>query len=377
MVLHIITGLDDGGAEGVLYRLVCLDGAHRHHVVSLTTEGKYGPLLQRAGARVTCLNMPRGILTLRGLWRLWRLLRVLRPKVVQTWMYHSDLVGGTVARLTGVPCVCWGIRNGTLEPGLSKASTVWIARLNAALSHWVPQRIVCCAESALEIHAAMGYAREKMVVIPNGFDVERFRPNQEARRRLRYDWHVDKGTFVIGMVGRWDPQKDHSTLFGAIAHLKRSGISFVCVLVGRGLVRENGWITQQVAKQDLENHVLLLGQRTDIHDVMNAFDVHVLSSAYGEAFPNVVAEAMACGTPCITTDVGDAARIVGNTGWVVPPRNETALAQALLAAWGEWLTPEWRARQEAARRRVVDRFSLEKMVRAYRAVWEGSGKGSR
>ncbi len=370
-VLHITTGLNDGGAEAVLYRLVCHDGPERHHVVSLMDEGKYGPLLRQAGARVTCLNMPRRRLTLKGLWRLWRLLRTDRPDVVQTWMYHGDLVGGVIARLAGVRRVCWGIHHTTLEPGKSARTTIWIAHLNARLSRWVPHAIVCCAEKAREVHAALGYAADKMVVIPNGYDLGQFRPDREARERLRREWQIADGTFLIGMVGRFDPQKDHGNLIAALSRLTQRGMPFVCVLVGKDLLPDNPSISQQIAAHGLGENVRLLGQRTDIPAVMNALDVHVLSSSYGEAFPNVLAEAMACGTPCVATDVGDAAQIVGETGWVVPPRDPDALADAIQAAWTEWSRQKgrWGLRQQAARQRVAERFSIERMTEAYRAIW--------
>lgn len=370
-ITHITTGLNDGGAEAVLYRLVCHDGPARHHVISLMDEGKYGPLLREAGARVTCLNMPRGRLTLRGLWRLWRVLRTGRPGVVQTWMYHGDLAGGVIARLAGVPRICWGIHNTTLEPGKSSRSTIWIASINARLSRWVPQAIVCCAERAREVHAALGYAAEKMVVIPNGYDLERFKPDRGARDRLRRDWGVADDLFLIGMVGRFDPQKDHANLISALGELKRAGCQFRCVLVGKDLTQDNAAINAWIAEEDLAHQVLLLGQRNDIPAVMNALDVHVLSSAYGEAFPNVLAEAMACGTPCLSTDVGDAAVIIGDIGWVVPPRNPQALADGMRAALrAREQTTAWATRQRAVRQRVVDHFSIQKMTSAYQGVWQ-------
>lgn len=371
-VFHITTGLNDGGAEAVLYRLATKNEPTRHHVISLMDEGKYGPLLRKAGTKVTCLNMPRGRLTLGGLWHLWRLLRQERPKVVQTWMYHGDLVGGVIARLAGVERVCWGIHHTTLERGKSARSTIFVARLNARLSRWVPHAIVCCAEKTRVVHAELGYSADKMVVIPNGYDLQRFQPDADSRKRLRQEWRVSDDMCLLGLVGRFDPQKDHANLIAALAHLKQSSVEFRCVLVGTGLNESNITVVNWIAQHGLVNQVVLLGQRNDIPDVMNALDLHLLSSS-AEAFPNVLAEAMACGTPCVTTDVGDAALIVGNTGWVVPPGSPEALAKAVQAACQERLIhpPDWSSRQNAARQRIVAHFSIKRMINGYKQVWSG------
>lgn len=374
-ITHIITGLNDGGAEAVLYRLCTTDHTHQHTVISLMDAGKYGPMLEAAGVNVHCLRMPRGRVTLHGLFRLWRLLRANRPDVVQTWMYHSDLVGGVVARLAGIRRVCWGIHHTTLEPGKSARSTIWVARINAMLSRWVPKVIICCAEKARDVHEALGYVSHKMVVIPNGYNLSQFCPAKEARELLRRTLSIDSDTFLVGMVGRFDPQKDHANLIKALSILKRKGYPFVCLLVGKSLVLENDAIAKQIAANGLGEHVRLLGQRTDIPGVMNALDVHVLSS-YGEAFPNVLPEAMACGTPCVTTHVGDAALIVGDTGWVVPARDPEALADALLSAYREILDQplKWALRKVAARDRVAAHFSIEQMVESYHRVWRASNE---
>ena len=183
-VVHIITGLDDGGAEAVLYRLCLNDKDNDHHVITLMDEGKYGPLLRNAGINVLCLNMPRGRLTPGGLLRLYRLLRGHRRAIVQTWMYHADLVGGLVARLAGNRCVCWGVRHGDLGPD-SRRSTIFIARLSWLFSSFLPRYIVCCAHRAAEVNQRFGYEKEKFVIIPNGYDTEQFQPDASVRDRVR------------------------------------------------------------------------------------------------------------------------------------------------------------------------------------------------
>ena len=355
----------------MLYRLCVHDRKHRHTVISLMDEGKYGPLLEQTGIPVHCLYLPRGRLRLTALIHLFQLLRQLRPDVVQTWMYHGDFIGGVMARLAGARNVVWGIHNTTLELGKSKWTTIMIARVSAWLSHWIPRRIAVCAQRSVEVHSLLGYDTVRMRVIPNGYSLSRFRPDELAGMRVRDEWGVPTEMPLLGMVARFDPQKDHENLLGALTVLRQRGMDFRCVLIGAGLDGGNERLLELISSKKLQQHIKLVGQRNDIPAVMNALDVHVLSSA-AEAFPNVLAEAMACGTPCVTTDVGDAAVIVGGTGWVVPPGDASALADGVQAAFRDWKGKDWVMRKSAARDRIKSCFSVERMVDAYGQLWQES-----
>lgn len=370
-VIHIITGLSNGGAEGVLYRLCRYDTKQKHIVISMMGEGKYGPLLKAIGIQVHCLNMPQGRVTFSGLWQLFKLLRSYKPEVVQTWMYHADLIGGVIAKLAGIKSIFWNVRHTTLEPGKSKRITIWVAKACAFVSGWIPKKIIYCAHEAKIVHEKLGYKNGKAEVVGNGYDLAQFALNEISATTFRAEINVAEENTVIGMVGRFDPQKDHFNLINAHSLVKKSGNLFKLVLIGRDLDSENKALNEHIAKCDLTERVILLGQRTDISAVMNGLDINVLSSSFGEGFPNVLAEAMACGTPCITTDVGDAAVIVGDTGWVVPPKDSQALANAILDAMEEQKNnPQaWQARKQASRERIVNNFSIEKMVSEYSRVW--------
>lgn len=375
IVVHVITCLKDGGAEAVLYRLCLADHQNLHVVVSLRDEDKYGPLLSAAGIAVHCLNMPRGRVTPGGIWKLARLLLRHRPDVVQTWMYHADLVGGVVARAVGIRRVFWGLHHTNLEMGKTSRITIWVARLNALLSRWIPKLIVSCSQKGVAVHQAIGYAPEKFRVIPNGYDLCQFAPDLQAGFALRSALAVPDGVPLLGMVARFDPQKDHHNLIDALGLLKQSDQDFRCVLVGSGITDANAEMIAWLDNQGIRDRTLLLGQRSDIPAIMNALDVHILSSAYGEAFPNVLCEAMACGTPCVTTDVGDAELIVGDTGWVVAAQSAELLAQAIADALRQRFadTAAWKRRQLDVRQRILDRFSIERMVESYNQTWAENG----
>lgn len=368
-ICHIITGLNDGGAEAVLYRLCKHDQANHHRVISLSGTGKYGPMLELLGVSVTAVNMsPRRPSPL-ALFRLVKLLRQEKPDVVQTWMYHADLLGGVAARIAGIKKIFWGIRHTTLEPGKSKITTIWIVKFLAKLSLWLPARIAVCAKQAMDVHEALGYNHAIMRLIPNGYDTADFTSRPEEARFLRAEWGVGPNMALIGTVGRYDPQKDHANLLQALALLHFRNIPLRCVLVGTNMDNDNQELIAQIQHLELEETVNLLGRRTDIPAVMSALDVHVLPSAYGEAFPNVVAEAMACETPCVVTDVGDAAYIVGDTGWVVSPRDPEALANAIGRALKLRQNDKWKQRCVSARARIEQQFDIERMIVAYHELW--------
>lgn len=365
-VVHIIAGLGDGGAEMVLVRLLRADRLWEHVVISLTDEGRHGPALRSAGVAVHVLGQRRGRFTPAAWLRLARLLRALRPDVVQTWMYHADLLGGLAARAVGVRAVAWGVHS----VGVDNASTRLVARLCALASRCVPRRIACVSQEGARLHGTLGYARDRLVVIPNGYDTAAFAPDPAAREALRRQWDCGPDTAVLGLVARWNVLKDHATLLAAFARLETpAGVDRRLVLAGAGLDAGNAELAGLLERHGLTGSTVLLGPRADAAAVMAALDVHVLSSRV-EAFPNVVAEAMSCGTPCVVTDVGDAALIVGDTGWVVPPGDPVALAAAIgsaLAARADGAG--WSRRRQAARERIVGNFGLEAVVARYDRLW--------
>lgn len=344
---------------------------NQHYVISLMDGGIYADPLEQSGAHVYALEFPRGKINFKGCVRLFKLVRQIRPDVVQTWMYHADLIGGVVARLAGVRAIAWGIRLANLNIEHNKRSTLLVARVCALLSTWVPSKIICCGIQATLEHQALGYAADKFIKIPNGYSMEKFQPDVEGGRSVREEIGVDNGVFVVGMVARFNSQKNHRNLLQSLSMLKRRGVAFNCLLVGVGMDSSNTELRVWIAEAGLTDCIKLLGPRNDIPAVMAALDVHVLSSS-AEGFPNVLAEAMACGTPCVTTDVGDAAVIVADHGWVVSPQDSEALADGLAQAYGQFSVggAAWQARQAACRAHIMANFELELMCQRYRQAWQ-------
>ncbi len=369
-ILHVITSLGDGGAEGALYRLCSHDTHNQHVVISLRDMGKYGVLLKERGIEVHCVRMHRMTLALTPILTLYKIMKSARPDLVQTWLYHADFVGGVIGRAAGIRPIIWGIRHSNLSPGTVKARTATLARICGVLSRFIPSAIISCSKVAAERHArSLGYMAAKIVVIPNGYDLQKLKPDAGARSVTRAELKLDADLPVIGMVARFDAQKDHANLVRALCELRRRKVAFNCLLVGEGVTAANRTLTGLLDAHGLRNVVQLLGPVSDIGAVMNALDLHVLSSL-GEAFPNVVAEAMACGTPCVVTDVGDAAYIVGEAGWVVPPKDSMSLADGIESALTAFAdSQKWMQRKESSRVRIEKYFSISRMTQAYNSLW--------
>jgi glycosyltransferase involved in cell wall biosynthesis len=336
-------------------------------VVSLTDIGPVGEKIYALGVPVQGVGMRRGILDPAKLWSLARQFKAERNHVVQTWMYHADLLGGLAAHWGGGIPVIWGIRHSNLDPEVNKRTTIWTAKICARLSHRLPTRIVCCSETSRRVHIALGYAEDKMVVIPNGFDTNVFMPNPEARFSVREELGIPQEALLIGLVGRFDSQKDHHNFIKAAARLIIDYPHVFFLLCGDGISWDNALLAGWIKEAGLQQHFYLLGRREDIPQLTAALDIASLSSCF-EAFPNVIGEAMSCGVPCVVTDVGDSALIVGETGLVVPPRDPEALAQA----WKKLIRigdDERRKLGEAARRRILDNFSLPEIAACYEALY--------
>ena len=368
-VAHVITGLNPGGAEMMLFKLLsAMDRVvFKPEVISLTGMGPLAERIQALDITVRALGMRRGVPNPLSLLRLAVWLRRSKPDVIQTWMYHADLIGGIAAKLVGGIPVIWGIRHSNLDPQGNKRKTIWTANACARLSNWLPTQIVCCSEASLPVHAALGYATRKMCVIPNGFDLDVFRPDPSARRSVRAELGIPEDTLLIGMFARFHAQKDHRNFVEAAALLHAHHPDIHFLLCGDGITWGNRVLSGWIVTASIHEHCHLLGPREDIPRLAAALDI-ASSSSFGEGFPNVVGEAMSCGVPCVVTDVGDSDRIVGTTGRIVAAKDPEALAMA----WKEMIALGEEGRRRlgvAARKRVMDRFELSKIVKKYEALY--------
>jgi glycosyltransferase involved in cell wall biosynthesis len=368
VIVHIIAGLQANGAENFLLRLCRKLDGHTHHVISLTTLGPVAESLAASGIAVEALGMKTLAQMPGKMLALVRRIRELRPDIVQTWMYHADLLGGLAARLAGAPKVVWSIRHSNLDRHDNKAATLAVARLCALLSRFIPDAIVTNSAAARTSHARIGYRSREFVVIPNGFDLDRFRADPLVRAEMRRALGVADDCVLIGMIGRFELQKGHRYFLDAAGKVLSSGGNVRFVLVGNGVDRDNAQLAAWIALNGLGSSATLLGPRRDIPALLASLDLLVLPSI-GEAFPNVVGEAMATAVPCVVTDVGDCAWLVDDTALVVPPRDVDALASAIDRMVA--MQPGQRKHLgEMGRRRVAENFEMGSVARRYAQFYD-------
>ena len=371
VVLYIVTGLYTGGAEMMLYKLLSRINRERFNpvVLSLMDRGTFGDRLEEKGIPVYTIGMKPGMPTPAATWQLVAQVRQINPDLVQGWMYHGNLAAqfARVLSLQKFP-VFWGIRHSINSLASEKKLTQFIIKLGSINSKFV-KKIAFVSQISKSQHEALGYSSKNSCVIPNGFDTSIFKPSVEARKTVRADLGLPENAFLIGLIARYHPMKDHANFLGAAAKLLKSCPDVHFVLVGTEVEPQNLSLHQLIEDCYLFNQVHLLGERSDIPRLTAALDLATLASAYGEAFPNVVGEAMSCGVPCVVTDVGDSAWIIGDTGRVVPPRDDKALANA----WKELIelgTDGRKALGEAARDRISESFSLDSVVAQYEQLYE-------
>ena len=357
-ILHVITGLNTGGAESVLASLALEKMRVGEHplVVSLVDGGSQFDKLQTAGCRVIGLGMRRGKPNFKALMRLVRLIRCEKPPVIQSWMYHADLAALLAVCLSGrrsCTKLFWGIRCSDMDVGryrYLRGVCSWLSKF--------PDGIIANSHSGLKFHTdVLGYRPKRTAVIPNFFDTERYRFRASARSRIRKELGLNENDFVIAAVARVDAMKDYPNFLSALE--KVDGVT--ALAIGKG--------TETLP---VTHGLIALGERNDIPDLLAAIDVLVSASAFGEGFSNVIGEAMACQRAVIATNVGDADRLVGSAGIVVPPSSPFLLAQAIASLQRDIKLV--RSMGHSGRKRIISEYQMEKAVAAFQAVHGYSNK---
>lgn len=351
-IVHVISGLGMGGAERNLFQIADALQARglAQHVVCARERGIWADELEARGIPVTILDIrslrgvPGGVLRLR------RLVDRLRPRVLQGWMYHGNLLAAAAHRVADKSerRLFWNLRASNMDEDRYR----WLLRWSARLSAW-PDVVLANSKTGFDFHLARGFRPRASEIIPNGIDTDRFRPDAAARLDIRAELGIPDDAFVALHVARLDPMKDHSTfLAGMAAQPRMRGL-----LVGAG--------TEELT---LPSNVRALGLRRDADRLYACADVVVSTSAFGEGFSNILAEGMSAGLVPIATDVGDARLVIGDTGHLIPRRDPEMLAKTLSMI--DTSDPAERvARGLKARARIVENFTLARAADRYERLY--------
>lgn len=373
MIIHVITGLNVGGAEKALKRLLLATTEYpqRTVVISLTEVGKIGTELRNCGVEVHTLGMKSVLSMPMTLYRLVKLIRMLNPDIVQSWLYHADLIGGLAAKIAGVKHIIWGVRTTELKQG--SYITFVIRKVLSWLSYVIPSKIVCVAEASKQKHIEIGYCASKMIVIGNGFDLNELQSNSEQRNLLRDSCGFSNKHLVIGSVGRLSQDKGQDVFIQAAALLVKRFPNIRFLMVGSLLQQNNTKLMNWLNAAGVTEQFVLLGERNDIPNCLAAMDIFCLPSRT-EGFPNVLGEAMAMGLPCVSTDVGDAAFLLGGAGILAVKNNSQDLANstAILLNYSQKERDYIGSR---AQKRIATEFTQEKTNQQYQYLYESMLNG--
>ncbi len=359
-ILYVITGLGTGGAEMMLYKVLSRIDRDKFapEIVSLIDRGTFGDRFETLDIPVHTINMPVGIPTPNGLVKLVKLINSVQPDLLQGWMYHGNIAAqiGNLLAQRQVP-VCWSIHHSIDSLAKEKFTLASLIRLTIWLSHYI-SKIVFSSQRSKQQHEALGYAANKTQLIHDSFDVSRFQSLPEARNQIRQTLDLSEDTLLIGSIARYHPMKDHANFLRAAALIASDYPQLHFLLIGSDVTLKNSTLAALIEDLQIKDRVHLLGERRDIPQLAAALDIFTSSSAFGEAFPNVIGEAMSCEVPCVVTNIGDSSYIVGDTGLTVPPKNPGALADG----WRQLLNLEPSARTalgKQARQRILQEFSLD------------------
>jgi len=346
-IIELIKGLDNNRFDitiGLFYNEGALIEEIKSmpwiHVISLKKSGRWD--------------------IIRFVFRFIKLLKVLQPDILYSFLPDANIVGLIAGRLSGVKRIVWGVRASNMD--VSRYD--WLARISLRLSAFLsrfPDAIIANSFGGIKFHRNIGYNTNRMMIIQNGIDIDRFKPDHSAGLRVRDEWNIDEETIAIGLVGRLDPMKDHTTFLQAVKifNQEERSVRFVCIGDGKELYKSE--IHSLCRRLGLNGSIIWAGERCDMTAVYNSMDIVTSSSSFGEGFPNVIGEAMACGVPCVVTDIGDSAIIVGETGIVVPPEDPQALADGWRSMLKR-LNDKSYSIKEMARARIVSRYNSETFI---------------
>lgn len=367
-ILFIITGLEAGGAENSLFKIcLYLKEDYEIKVVSLTKDGPIGKKLNSIGIHTHILNIKRGLSFFSGVRNLFNIINTFKPDIINTWMYHSDLIGSILAISTGRKNIFWTIRNNIIKSNDVKKNTQITAKICATLSNVLPRKIIYNSISNQAYHEEFGYCSRKSLLINNGFTIAENIDKKKIKHEFCRKYQLDENKIIVSFIARFDRVKNHIPFLCEYSKGSTNKSRVILVLAGTDVSLENNILKERIMSLKLEENTLLLGEVENLSEIYAASDLVILPSS-SEAFPNVIAEAMSYGTPCLSNNVGDAANIIMDTGFV-NQSNQINDFVRMLDLIVETKTNILSELGVLAKKRIKDNYSINKMINNFREVF--------
>ena len=365
-IIFIITSLSTGGAENMLYKLIqqISKNFSRIMIISLKKKGNFAQKIEDLGIEVVYLNF-NFLFFFVEFNKLIKTIKGFNPDIVQTWMYHADLIGGIASKIAKVENIYWGVRQTDLSIKYNKLTTLIIRYMCSILSHKIPKLIVFCSSRSKTVHSLLGYNKKKLIIIPNGFNIQKFSYDKDYEDYLHTELNISKNKKLIGFIGRFHKQKNHKGFIQALNKVLNLTDDTEIILVGENIDHNNKFLMKLI-NHNIKNKIHLLGRRNDIPLIMNSLDLLVMFS-WTEGFPNVLGEAMASELTCVASDVGDSAEIIGKTGCIVKPGDIDGLSDSIIKLIKKPLLRDLLGKK--ARRRITEQYEISIIARKYKQLY--------
>ena len=366
-ILFICNSLNLGGAEKIMYEIIENIRSYKKEIICLTIRGNYSKLLENAGIKITYLNLSRNPLDLFKIFRAYLLILKKKPKIIHSFLYHSDVIGSILGKLTFTNKILWSVHSDFIKSQNTFLRNIQVKFLSK-VSNYIPNQIIFCSKESLDNHLRIGYCRKKSLIIENGVCTKKFYPREKKYYQIRNLLGLkEDDSFLIGHIARFHPIKGHNLLLDSLKLLKKKNKNFKCLMIGTDINKRNESLKKQIKRNDLEENIILYGETKFAHIIINAFDINIISS-FSESSSLVLMEAMASGIPSLATDVGPISRTMGQTGWVVKNNSAKDLADKLsFIIQNKQLL---RIKSIAARERIITISSKVKMLKKYNLTYE-------
>lgn len=362
-LIFIAPDINSGGAENILFNVAKTFNKKDIVLISLTDIGFYGSKLKNCGYELYALEMKKNIFAIFKFLYLIIIIYKYKPLIVHTWLYRANLFGGVAAKIAGVKKIYWTIHH---DFEYSNFLMMLEMKILILFSYFIPKKIIFGSDISKNNHILNGYSKDKSTIINNGVSTKIFKPNIKFRIDFRKALGIEEDCLLLGNIARYHPLKDHETLFRALQIVKNKGLKFKCILIGSGFTNKIKKIKERINYYELSQNLIIYGQTFKINEIINAFDINILTSKK-ECSPISLLESMSTGVPCISTNVGDASKLIMDAGWTVQISDFKSLAKLIKKIYLDKNIINIKSKK--SRKRVEMFYRLEIMIEKYKALY--------